>query len=233
MVYAIILAGGVGSRMHSSVPKQFLTINDKPVIVYTLEKFEINPMIDRIVVACLEHWEDVLVSYAKQFNITKLFKVVVGGRNGQESIFKAKESLRGIANDDDIILIHDGIRPNVGQDLITESIKTCAELGNSVCVIPCQEVMVNIDSINQTYSNKQTERSLLKRTQTPHCIHFGELNRIHEMAKDKNITNSVATCSLIIETGGIIHFCNGSEKNIKLTTQDDIDIFKALLKVQN
>lgn len=233
MVYAIILAGGVGQRMHSNVPKQFLTINDKPVIVYTMEKFEKNPMIDKIVVACLENWEDVLRAYAKQFNITKFFKVVKGGINGQQSIYNAKESLQGIAKDDDVILIHDGIRPNVGQDLITDAITVCLKYGNSTCVVPCQEAMLNIEEKDQDFSNRMTERSLLKKTQTPHCIKYGELNKIHEIAKEMNITNSIATCTLIIETGGIVHFCNGSEKNVKLTTQDDIDIFKALLKVQN
>ena len=232
MIYAIITAGGVGQRMNQSVPKQFMTIYDKPLIIYTLEQFEKHPMIDKIVISCLEGWSEVLLSYAKQYKIRKLYKVVTGGVNGQQSIFNGLNAIKDEATKDDIVLIHDGNRPNVGMDIISDAINVCKKHGNAIPVIPCQEVMIEIENPNDQSSNKQIERSLMKRTQTPHAIYFSELYNMHLKAQEKGITNSVATCSLIMEMGKKVYLSIGSEKNLKITTQDDLDIFKALLKLK-
>lgn len=235
MVYGIIIAGGVGQRMHSNIPKQFMTVYDKPLIVYTLERFEMHPMVDKIIVSCLQGWEDILVAYARQYKITKLDKIVQGGKNGQESIFRALKAAHDEAgdNNDDIVLIHDAIRPNVSQDIITEAINVCRSKGNAIPVIPCQEVMLEISNPEDKISNKEINRALLKRTQTPQAARLNELFALHTKAIAENYTSSLATCSLLVAYGKELHLFNGSEKNLKITTGDDLDIFKALLQVQS
>ena len=138
---ALIIAGGVGSRMHQDIPKQFISIFDKPVIVYTLEAFEKNPNIDEIAVVCVDGWHDVLRAYAKQFHITKLNIIASGGSTGQESIYNGLKALKDVAEPEDIILVHDSIRPMVGQEIITDCALKAKKYGNAVSVIPCQEAM--------------------------------------------------------------------------------------------
>ncbi|EGK7484744.1 MULTISPECIES: IspD/TarI family cytidylyltransferase [unclassified Campylobacter] len=229
MNIALIIAGGIGARMNQSIPKQFMSINDKPIIIYTLEKFEKHPAIDEIVVVSLNGWENILLSYAKQFKITKLRHITKGGDSGQESIKNGILKLKEFYSDDDIVLIHDAIRPNVSEEIISDAIRVINEKGSAVSVIPCNEAMLvsNDGGINsrQTY-----DRQKLKRTQTPQGATLKALKDLHDKAEKMGIKDSVATCTLMIETGGEIYFSIGSEKNIKITTMDDIDIFKALLK---
>ncbi|ELZ8937547.1 2-C-methyl-D-erythritol 4-phosphate cytidylyltransferase [Campylobacter coli] len=229
MNIALIIAGGIGARMNQSIPKQFMSINNKPIIIYTLEKFEKHPAIDEIVVVSLNGWENLLLSYAKQFKITKLRYITKGGASGQESIKNGILKLKEFYSDDDIVLIHDAIRPNVSEEIISDAIRVINEKGSAVSVIPCNEAMLvsNDDGINsrQTY-----DRQKLKRTQTPQGATLKALKDLHDKAEKMGIKDSVATCTLMIETGGEIYFSIGSEKNIKITTMDDIDIFKALLK---
>ncbi|EAJ9112124.1 2-C-methyl-D-erythritol 4-phosphate cytidylyltransferase [Campylobacter coli] len=229
MNIALIIAGGIGARMNQSIPKQFMSINDKPIIIYTLEKFEKHPAIDEIVVVSLNGWKNLLLSYAKQFKITKLRYITKGGASGQESIKNGILKLKEFYSDDDIVLIHDAIRPNVSEEIISDAIRVINEKGSAVSVIPCNEAMLvsNDDGINsrQTY-----DRQKLKRTQTPQGATLKALKDLHDKAEKMGIKDSVATCTLMIETGGEIYFSIGSEKNIKITTMDDIDIFKALLK---
>ncbi|EAL4518766.1 2-C-methyl-D-erythritol 4-phosphate cytidylyltransferase [Campylobacter coli] len=229
MNIALIIAGGIGARMNQSIPKQFMSINDKPIIIYTLEKFEKHPAIDEIVVVSLNGWENLLLSYAKQFKITKLRYITKGGASGQESIKNGILKLKEFYSDDDIVLIHDAIRPNVSEEIISDAIRVINEKGSAVSVIPCNEAMLvsNDDGINsrQTY-----DRQKLKRTQTPQGATLKALKDLHDKAEKMGIKDSVATCTLMIKTGGEIYFSIGSEKNIKITTMDDIDIFKALLK---
>ena len=228
---ALIIAGGVGSRMHQDIPKQFISIFDKPVIVYTLEAFEMNPNIDEIAVVCVDGWHDVLRAYAKQFHISKLNVIASGGSTGQESIYNGLKALKDIAEPEDIILVHDSIRPMVSQEIITDCALKAKKYGNAVSVIPCQEAMMV--SRDEKTADRSYPRNELKRTQTPQAMKYGLFMELHEKALKMGITSSVATCTLIIETGGIVYYSLGSEKNIKLTTPDDLDIFKALLKVRN
>ncbi|MBR0294327.1 MAG: 2-C-methyl-D-erythritol 4-phosphate cytidylyltransferase [Bacilli bacterium] len=230
MNIALIIAGGVGQRMGQSIPKQFISIYDKPIIVYTLEAFQKHPSIDKICVVCVEGWHDVLRAYAKQFGITKLDIICNGGSTGQESIYNGLKSLEGVANDKDIIVVHDAIRPMVSSDIISDCIQTAEKHGNAVAVIPCQEaMMVSKDDIS---ANGSYPRHQLKRTQTPQAMKYGLFMKMHEKALSMGITSSVATCTMIIETGGVVYYSQGSEKNVKLTTPDDVDIFKALLRVR-
>ena len=223
----LLIAGGAGNRMHQDIPKQFITVNERPVIVYTLEAFEKHPEIDAIAVVCIEGWENVLWAYSKQFNITKLKYVIPGGENGQESIRNGVFEVEKHFESDDLVLIHDAIRPMVSAEIISDSIRVAREYGNAITVIPCAEAMLQTD--DGIVSVGSYPRDRLKRTQTPQTFRLGEICDLHRRALDAGITNSVASCTLKIEMGEQVYFSSGSEKNIKLTTVEDIDIFKALL----
>lgn len=225
---ALIIAGGVGQRMGQDIPKQFLHVNDKPVIIYTLEAFQKHPNIDEIEVVCLEGWHEVLKAYAKQFGITKLVNVVNGGLNGQDSI---RNGVMDIASrhcsDDDIVVIHDSIRPMVSLDIITDNIRVCKQYGNATTIVPCNTAMLK--SEDGLLSTAQLSRDQVKMTQTPQSFHVKEFVAAHKEALEKGITASVASCTLYVELDRIVYLSKGSEKNLKLTTVDDVEIFKALL----
>lgn len=223
----LLIAGGSGNRMHQDIPKQFLTVNERPVVVYTLEAFEKHPEIDAIAVVCIEGWEQVLWAYAKQFNITKLKYVIPGGGNGQGSIRNGVFELEKYFASEDIVLIHDAIRPMVSAEIISDNIRVATEHGNAITVIPCAEAMMQTE--DGIVSAGSYPRDRLKRTQTPQAFRLGQICDLHRRAMEAGITNSVASCTLMIEMGEQVYFSAGSEKNIKLTTVEDIDIFKALL----
>lgn len=224
---ALLIAGGSGARMHQNIPKQFLTVNERPVIVYTLEAFQKHADIDVIAVVCIEGWEQVLWAYANQFNITKLKYVIPGGKNGQDSIRNGVYELEKHYNPDDIVLIHDAIRPMVSEEIISDCIVKAKQYGCAIATIPCAEAMMQTE--DGVVSIGSYPRDNLKRTQTPQGFPLGRICDLHRRALEAGITNSVASCTLMIEMGEQVHFSAGSEKNIKLTTVEDIDIFKALL----
>jgi 2-C-methyl-D-erythritol 4-phosphate cytidylyltransferase len=224
---ALIIAGGTGARMHQDIPKQFLTVNEKPVIVYTMEAFQNHPEIDSIAVVCVQGWEQMVTAYARQFNIDKLQHIVSGGENGQASIRNGVYELEKFFDKDDIVLIHDAIRPMVSAEIISDCIMKTKQFGNAITAIPCAEAMLTTD--DGVESRETYPRDNLKRTQTPQGFKIGDICDAHRQALEKGITASVASCTLMIELGRKVYFSQGSEKNIKLTTVDDIDIFKALL----
>lgn len=228
MNIALIIAGGVGARMQQAIPKQFMTVYDKPIIAYTMEKFERHPAIDVIAVVCLSGWENILESYAKQYKITKLKHIIPAGSVGQESIKNGVTELSKHYSGNDIVLIHDAIRPNLSEDIISNCISTIEKHGFTVVVVPCNEAMM--ETYDFVSSEKAFPRDNLKRTQTPQGARLSDLVSLHKKAAELGISNSVATCTLVTETGGKIFFSAGSGKNIKITTPEDIDIFKALLK---
>lgn len=233
MNIAILTAGGVGSRTHQDLPKQFITVDNKPIIIYTLEAFQQHPNIDEIYVACLEGWDAVLNAYAKQFNITKLKRIVIGGSTGQASIYNAMQAVNEEHNDTSevVVLIHDGNRPMVSQDVITDNIVKQKIHGSAVTVIPTTEVV--FVSKDGEISNQELKREELWRTQTPHAYKFDELWSVHCQAIEDGVTNTAASCSLMQRYGYMTYFSKGSEKNIKITTAEDIEIFKALLNARN
>jgi 2-C-methyl-D-erythritol 4-phosphate cytidylyltransferase len=226
---ALIIAGGVGARMHQDIPKQFINVHDKPVIIYTLEAFQKHPNIDSIEVVCLEGWTDILLAYCKQFGITKLEKVVNGGSTGLQSIRNGLFDLETrYHSEDDIVLIHDAIRPMVSQDIISDNIRVCKQYGNAITMIPCTGVMLKtFDSVS---SSEQIPRDNLKITQTPQTFFLKDILAAHREAIKKGINDSIASCSLYVELGKKLYLSLGSEKNIKLTTSEDIEIFMALLE---
>lgn len=224
---ALIIAGGVGARMNQDIPKQFINVYDKPIIIYTLEAFQNHPNIDAIEVVCLDGWHDILRAYAKQFGINKLENIVSGGKTGQQSINNGIMDLITRYGKDDIVLIHDAIRPLVSAEIISDSIRVCREYGNAITVIPCTAAMLKTeDSLS---SIEQIPRDNLKSTQTPQTFYLEDIVSAHMAAIEKGISDSVASCTLYVELGRKVYISVGSEKNIKITTNEDIDMFMALL----
>ena len=224
---ALIIAGGSGSRMHQDIPKQFLTVNERPVIIYTLEAFQNHADIDEIAVVCLPGWEQVLRAYASQFNISKLKQIIPGGENGQASIRNGVFALEKDGSPDDIVLVHDAIRPLVSAEIISDCIVKTRQHGCAIATIPCAEAM--LETSDGQISTGSYPRDYLRRTQTPQGFTLGKICSLHRRAVEAGILNSVASCTLMLEMGEQVYFSSGSEKNIKLTTVEDIDIFKALL----
>jgi len=231
MTIAIIIAGGSGSRMGHEIPKQFLNVYDKPVLIYTLEGFQKHPGIDAIEVVCIDGWHDVLWAYAKQYGITKLKWVVSGGKTGQESIRNGVFNLEDKCADDDIIVIHDGIRPLVEPEVLTDVIVTCQQRGNAVSSMPYNEQIFVID--DETSTTKYIPRETLRRVATPQAYKFKKLVWAYHKAFEEGIGiyGSAYTNTMMVELGERLYFATGSDKNIKLTTKDDLELFKAYLSI--
>lgn len=228
MNIALLTAAGKGTRMHMEIPKQFLHINNKPVILYTMEAFQKHPQIDAILVVTLDAWKDMIWAYARQYQISKLQWVVTGGETGQESIDRGVQALKEVCSLEDGVIIHDGNRPLISEEIISDSIATYKTHGNAVAAIPCIEAIYR--SCDGEKSEVNLDRHQMFRTQTPHTYSLEKLLWAHERARAQGIQNTTATCTLMSLLGETIYFSKGSEKNLKLTTRDDIDIFEALLK---
>ena len=227
---ALLIAGGSGSRMGQDIPKQFINVYDKPVLIYTLEGFQKHPQIDAIEVVCIDGWHEVLWAYAKQFNISKLKWVISGGETCQESIRNGVFNLEGEVSDDDIVIIHDGIRPLVDETVLTDVILKAQHYGNAVTSLPYNEQIFVLDDEKSTV--KYIPRGTLRRVSTPQAYRFGKLDWGYHEAFEKKIGiyGSSYTNTMMVELGERLYFAAGSDKNIKLTTKDDLEMFKAYLK---
>lgn len=229
---AIIIAGGSGSRMGQDIPKQFINVYDKPIIVYTLEGFQRHPEIDAIEVVCIDGWHEVLWAYAKQFGIDKLKWVVSNGDTAQESIRNGLLGLRGHCAEDDIVIIHDGIRPMVDNFVLSDVIVKCKTHGNAVTSLRYNEQIFVEDDASST--TRYIPRETLRRVSTPQAYQYGKLLWAYERAFAENIGLQCGTYAntLMVELGERLYFAAGSEKNIKLTTKDDLELFKSYIKME-
>lgn len=231
MNVAVIIAGGSGHRMQQDIPKQFINIYDKPVLIYTLESFQQHPSIGSIGVVCIDGWHDVLKAYAKQFGITKLDWVVSGGNSAQESIANGIFKLKDICAEDDVVIIHDGIRPLVEASVLSDVIAKAHAFGNGVTSLPYNEqIFVKQDEYTTTqYIPRQT----LRRVSTPQAYRYSEVLWAYEKAFAENIGlgEGTYTNTLMVDLGKTLYFAAGSEKNLKLTTKDDLELFKAYLEM--
>ena len=232
MNYAVIIAGGSGNRMGQDIPKQFMHVGNCPVIIHTLKAFQQHPDIHGIAVVCLTGWETVLQSYANQFSIDKLKWIFPGGSNGQESIHNGIYGLREAGcQDDDLVLIHDAVRPLLSQDIISSNIAVCQKYGYAITGIKCREAI--LESEDGFASTMSIPRDKLIRTQTPQTFRLGNIIAAHEEAAARGITNSVASCTLMAELGGReMHIVPASVKNIKSTTIEYLEILKAIMNIE-
>lgn len=231
MNIAIIIAGGSGHRMGQDIPKQFINVYDKPVLLYTLESFQQHPQVDAIEVVCIDGWHDIVWAYAKQFGIDKLKWIVSGGDTGQESIRNGVYNLEGKVDIEDTIIIHDGIRPLVESAVLSDVISKCHQYGNAVSSMPYNEQIFVIDDDKST--TNYIPRETLRRVVTPQAYSFGLLTEKYHEAYEKKIGiyGSSYTNTMMVELGVRLYFAAGSDKNIKLTTKDDLELFKAYLKM--
>lgn len=232
MNVAVIIAGGSGQRMRQDIPKQFLNVYDKPVIIYTLACFQQHPEIDAIEVVCLDGWEEILKAYAKQFDIDKLRWVVPGGESAQESIRNGVFALKEFCAPEDIVVIHDGIRPMVDMDVLSDVLVMCKKHGNAVTSLPYNEqIFVKAD---EESTIQYIPRDTLRRVSTPQAYHFDKLLWAYEKAFSENVGIQASTYAntLMVDLGERLFFAAGSEKNIKLTTKDDFEMFKTYIKME-
>ena len=232
MNVALVIAAGSGHRMGQDIPKQFINVYDKPVLIYTLEGFQKHPEIDAIEVVCLDGWHDILWAYTRQFDITKLRWVVGGGDSGQESIRNGVFNLEGKCDNDDIIIIHDGIRPLVDDTVLSDVIIKCKQYGNAVTSMPYNEQIFKVK--DEISTEEYIPRETLRRVATPQAYFFGKLDWAYHEAFEKGIgiCGSSYTNTMMVDLGETLYFAAGSDKNIKLTSKDDLEMFKAYLKME-
>ena len=226
---ALLIAGGSGNRMGHDIPKQFMHVDGCPIIIHTMRCFQRHPDVDSIAVVCLKGWETVLQAYANQFSIDKLKYIFPGGNSGMESIHNGIYGLKDAGcGDEDLVLIHDSVRPLLSQDIISSNIAICKAYGYAITGIQCREAI--LESEDGFSSTTSIPRDKLIRTQTPQTFCLRNILNVHEEAKVKGIADSVASCTLVAEVGGReMHIVPGSEKNIKITTVEDLEILKALM----
>ncbi len=229
MNVAIVIAGGVGSRVGQQIPKQFISVNDKPILIYTLEAFQKHPQIDGILVVCIEGWKDALRAFAKQFGITKLKWIVDGGATGQESIRNGVYALEGQVDNDDTIIIHDGVRPMLDAEVLTDVIRVCHLYGNSVASLPYNEQIFVVDKDNENTTSHYIPRETLRRVSTPQAYKFGKLIACYRraFAEGIGIYGSSYTNTMMVELGETLHFAVGSDRNVKITTPENLEAFRS------
>ncbi|MCQ2244969.1 MAG: 2-C-methyl-D-erythritol 4-phosphate cytidylyltransferase [Bacteroidaceae bacterium] len=232
MNIALLTAAGLGSRMGGKTPKQFMLIDSVPAIIYTLQAFQFHKQVDAIAVVCLKGWEEYLKRNVQQYNITKLRWIFEGGDTNQESISRGINGLKNVGcYDSDIILVHDGVRPLVDERIISDNIETCKRYGYAVTGMICKEAMMQL--VDDTVDNIDIPRERMISTQTPHTYTLENLMKAHRIASEQKITNTIASCTLMPLTGiKEQHLVEGSERNgLKLTRQQDVEIFKALIRI--
>lgn len=230
MNIGLIIAGGSGNRMGQDIPKQFMHVDGAPIIVWTMKCFQKHPDIDGIAVVCLKGWETVLQSYANQFSIDKLKWIFPGGETGMESIHNGIYGLKEAGcQDEDLVLIHDSVRPLLSQEIISSNIAICQAYGYAITGIQCREAI--LESEDGFTTTKSIPRDTLIRTQTPQTFRLKNIITAHEEAKAEGIINTVSSCTLLAElsTERIMHIVPGSEKNIKITTVEDLEMIRALM----
>ena len=234
-VHAVIIAAGSGTRMGQDIPKQFINVHDKPVLVYTLEGFQRHADIDDITLVCLDGWQEVARAYAAQFGITKLREIVPGGASGQESIRNGVYAVEESGADpSDLVVVHDGIRPLVDAGVLSDVVRVAAEKGNAVTSLPYNEQIFVVDEDDPTTTTKYIPRETLRRVSTPQAYKLGELADAYReaFATNTGIDGSHYTNTMMVTLGHRLYFAAGSDRNIKLTTTDDLEMFKAWLELE-
>jgi len=224
----VLLAGGMGSRMGQDIPKQFIHVNNIPVIIYTMLALEKHPEVDAIQAVCIKGWEMVLSGYAEQFNISKLRGIVSGGATRFLST-KAGMMALGEVADDDVLIVHDAVRPLVSAESISAMIRICKEHDNAMTVLDCADTMYLRQSPDST--GQVVVRAGLVRGQTPECVSGRRMKEMYARAAEQGVEiDSIS--ALQVALGWQIYFARGSERNIKLTRTEDIELFKALLATE-
>lgn len=227
--YVILLAGGVGKRMGADVPKQFLEVDGVPIIVYSIENFQRNPQIEKIVVVCVKDWIEKLKGIVEAYSLTKVQWIIEGGKTGHDSIRNGVFFLRDKIADEDYVIVHDAVRPILPQKAIDEVIRVAHDKGNASSSIACHPPIVYTDDF--VSSIKDVDREHVMLTASPQAFNYALALRCYEQAEKENYHDSTFTSSLLIHCGEKVFFAKGTTSNIKITTREDLALFEALLKV--
>lgn len=230
MNIAVIFAGGAGKRMNTkSRPKQFLELNGKPIIIYTLELFDNHPDIDAIVIACIEDWIPFLKKMINKFEIGKVKKIVSGGSTGQESIYKGLCAAEELSSENEtIVLIHDGVRPLITEDTITDNIKKVKECGSCITCIYATETFV-VKNDDNTLMIPERKDSLIARA--PQSFLLKDIINAHRKALKEGRNDFIDSCTMMSYYGYKLGLIEGPMENIKITTPTDYFIFRAMNEV--
>ncbi len=233
MNIAVIFAGGSGSRMNTkSRPKQFLELNGKPIIIYTIELFDNHPDIDGIVVVCLESWIPFLHKMLKKFEISKVVSVISGGVSGQDSIYKglcaAEEYVNQKNDENTIVLIHDGVRPLITEDTITDNISKVKECGSCITCAPAIETVI-VDNHDSTL--RIPKRSDCMMARAPQSFYLKDIIEAHRKSQLENRTDFIDSCSMMSHYGYRLGLIQGPMENIKITTPTDFFVLRAMVEV--
>lgn len=227
--YVILLAGGVGKRMGAEIPKQFIEVDGKPIIVFTLEKFQKNPQIEKIVVVCISDWINHLRELIKKYSLTKVEWIIEGGDTGHDSIRNGVFFLKDKIEPDDYIIVHDAVRPILPQRAIDEVLRVAHENGNASSSIACHPPIVYTEDFKSGITDVDREHVML--TASPQAYKYSLALKCYEKAEEENKHNFTFTSSLLIHYGERVYFAKGTTSNIKITQKEDIALFEALLKV--
>lgn len=243
---AIIFAGGVGSRMGSSIPKQFMKVYGKEIIIHTLERFQYNENIDLIYVGCIKEYIGELEQLVQKYQISKIPSggIINGGTSGQDTIYKVLKRAREDNSGDSICLIHDGVRPIINDDVINANIESVKKYGSAVTVTKAFETP--IISLNGSEISEVLERNLVYTAQAPQSFRLDDVLKAHEIIRSTDVGYNnpkiVDSCSLMKECGNSVHLVEGNRGNIKVTTQEDyiallgnleIDDYLQIFKLRN
>ena len=227
--YVILLAGGIGRRMHSEIPKQFIEVSGKPIIVYSIENFQRNPLIEKIVVVCVKDWIEHLKGLVKKYSLSKVEWIIEGGSTGHDSIRNGVFFLKDIISPNDFIVIHDAVRPILPQKAINEVIYVAHEKGNASSSIACHPPIVFTEDFKSGISDIDRDHVML--TASPQAYRFSLALKCYEQAEAENRHDFTFTSSLLIHCGERVYFAKGTTSNIKVTQKEDIALFEALLKI--
>ena len=231
MNVAIVFAGGTGQRMRNRArPKQFLELYGKPIIAYTLEIFQTHPDIDAIVVPCVEGWLEQLQRIAEKYEISKLIKIIPGGATSQESKLFALYALRDVCKEDDIVLMHDAVRPLITHRLIDDNLACIRRFGNAITVDPFTETGV-VSEDGKTVEST-IERKKLYIAKAPQTFYYGEVLWAHEQARGMPESTTIDTCTIMTALGKQLHFVPCQSSNSKIATPEAYYIFKAIHDLQ-
>lgn len=230
MNIGVIFAGGIGKRMNSrALPKQFLKLYGKEIIIYTLEHFEEHKEIDAIVIACVEEWIPFLQELVDKYQLTKVKKIVCGGKNGQESIYHGLIAAKEVAGTErSIVLIHDGVRPLINEKLLTDCLESTREKGNAITAVPAIETI--ICSKDKNTVSEMIDRTECMLARAPQCFFLDEILENHRRAIEEERFDFIDSASMMKHYGSTLHLVEGSVENIKITTPMDYYTFKALVE---
>ncbi|MCC9677845.1 2-C-methyl-D-erythritol 4-phosphate cytidylyltransferase [Streptococcus agalactiae] len=227
MNIGVIFAGGVGRRMNTKgKPKQFLEVHGKPIIVHTIDIFQNTEAIDAVVVVCVSDWLDYMNNLVERFNLTKVKAVVTGGETGQMSIFKGLEAAEQLATDDAVVLIHDGVRPLINEEVINANIQSVKETGSAVTSVRAKETVVLVNDSSKISEVVDRTRSFIAKA--PQSFYLSDILSVERDAISKGITDAIDSSTLMGMYNRELTIVEGPYENIKITTPDDFYMFKAL-----